>query len=167
MIAGNHDFFFDTEASRRNPHPHSASEIDQFLTQYSSIIYLNNSGITIEGIKIWGSPISKWFYDWAFNRHEGEEIRRYWDLIPKDTDILLTHGPARGIHDMVGSGHEGDRDLLEAVERIKPGIFACGHIHEGYGEKRVGGTLHINSSSVDNLYRTVNPPIILFTEELL
>jgi len=162
MIAGNHDFFFDTAPNKRGIIPRTKFEIGEILSRFSSIHYLDNSSITIEGVKIWGSPISKWFYDWAFNRHEGAEIREYWNRIPDDIDILLTHGPAYGVQDAVKVGEPlGDTDLLLAIDRVKPTIFACGHIHEGYGQTNVGETLHINSSSLDGQYRPVNGPIII------
>lgn len=168
MIAGNHDFFFDTEISKRNPAPRTNYEIEELLGRYNSIIYLNNSDVTIEDITIWGSPINKWFYDWAFNRHEGADIKRYWDTIPNNTDILLTHGPSYGVQDLVirngTEEHLGDRDLQDAIERVKPKIFASGHIHEGYGEEQIGKTLFINSCSLDGKYNPMNDPIIVFTE---
>ncbi len=50
----------------------------------------------VYGIKIWGSPWQPWFYDWGFNLERGEKCLEKWNLIPKDTDILLTHGPPIG-----------------------------------------------------------------------
>ena len=50
FIAGNHDFFFE-----RN----SPTEIAALIPD--NVIYLNDSGIEIEGLKIWGSPVSPWF----------------------------------------------------------------------------------------------------------
>ena len=61
--------------------------------------------VEIDGIKIWGSPITPYFYGWAYNRNRGEEIKKHWDLIPDDIDILVTHGPAFGIMDKAGNGH--------------------------------------------------------------
>jgi len=55
-------------------------------------------GTTIEDLKFWGSPVQPEFFNWAFNRERGEDICKHWDLIPDDTDILITHGPAFGIH---------------------------------------------------------------------
>tara|TARA_Y100000296_G_C5174834_1_gene259491 strand:- start:2061 stop:2591 length:531 start_codon:yes stop_codon:yes gene_type:complete len=63
------------------------------LLRSCGIKYLNDSSITIDGIKFWGSPIQPWFHDWAFNRKRGNEIRKHWELIPTNTDVLLTHGP--------------------------------------------------------------------------
>ena len=96
VIAGNHDFSFEDE--RKN----QAEE----LIQSSGAKYLNDSKIQIDGIKFWGSPIQPYFHDWAFNRERGEEIKKHWDLIPTDTDILITHGPPKGILDKTKTGKE-------------------------------------------------------------
>lgn len=149
FIAGNHDFYFENR---------SQIEIDSIIPE--GVIYLNDSGITIEGLKIWGSPISPWFYNWAFNRHRGESIKKHWDLIPSDTNILITHGPAFDRLDKTDSGkHVGCKDLLEVIEKIKPIIHVCGHIHEGYGVKPENNTCFYNVSVLDENYHLINSPI--------
>ena len=38
----------------------------------------------------------KKFHDWAFNLPRGgKELREKWDMIPDDTQILVTHGPPK------------------------------------------------------------------------
>lgn len=146
FIAGNHDFFFE-RASK------------WLLQQHipDNVTYLNDSSITIEGIKIWGSPVQPWFYDWAFNRKRGADIKKHWDLIPDDTDILMTHGPAFGIHDKTTRGEKvGCVDLRETIDRIQPKLFVCGHIHEAYGVLDNGKTTFINASVVNHKYEVVN-----------
>jgi Icc-related predicted phosphoesterase len=152
LIAGNHDFM---------------AERDPYLFQIllpSNVVYLNDEGCEIGGLHIWGSPIQPWFFDWAFNRQRGEDIRKHWELIPEDTDILLTHGPPYGILDMVqrDSRPVGCRDLLKKVKDT-PAIrlHAFGHIHEGYGQLEQDGQLFINASILDVEYRMVNRPIVL------
>jgi predicted phosphodiesterase len=78
VIAGNHDFCFEDERK---------SEAEEILRE-NGITYLNDSGIEIDGIKFWGSPIQPEFFDWAFNRKRGESIKKHWDLIPNDTDAI-------------------------------------------------------------------------------
>lgn len=154
FIAGNHDFLFEM-----NP-----SLAQSFVP--SNCIYLNNSSIEIEGIKIWGSPITPRFYDWAFNCDRGEKIREYWQQIPNDTDILLTHGPAYGILDQTKHGLQvGCEELIEFVKKIKPKIHAFGHIHEAYGKVITTSTTFINASVLDIRYRLVNTPILVDWKE--
>ncbi len=150
LIAGNHDFYFEREPTE---------QIKKILPE--NIIYLNDSGTTINKIKIWGSPITPWFYNWAFNRHRGDEIKKHWDLIPVDTDILITHGPVHGILDNTKSGQRaGCEDLLNRIKAIKPKVHICGHIHEAYGIIEKAGVAFINASVLNEKYELVNEPII-------
>jgi Icc-related predicted phosphoesterase len=149
FIAGNHDFYFE----RTN-----AADVNASIPE--GIIYLNDSGTTIHGVNIWGSPVTPWFFNWAFNRQRGAPIRKHWQLIPESTDILITHGPAFGIHDTVINGkHAGCKDLLERIQRVQPKVHLCGHIHEGYGTYKKGTTLFINASILNESYELVNKPV--------
>ncbi len=151
FIAGNHDFFFEKE---------SESIIKELIPP--SIIYLNDSGIEINGKYIWGSPIQPWFFDWAFNRKRGEEILEHWKLIPKNTDILLTHGPPFGILDQTLSGKSvGCEELMKEVDKIKPKIHAFGHIHEAYGIQEKEECTFVNASVLNFNYKLVNKPIVI------
>lgn len=150
FIAGNHDFHFERFG-------------DEIISQLipSNVIYLNDSGIKIEGIKIWGSPISPWFYDWAFNRHRGYDIKKHWDKIPQNTDIIITHGPVYGILDLTSRYENvGCKDLLEKIEILNPKFHICGHIHEAYGHIKSGETEFLNASVLDENYILKNKPIV-------
>jgi Icc-related predicted phosphoesterase len=150
FIAGNHDFYMEHIR---------VSELSALISD--NIIYLNDSGVTVEGINIWGSPVTPWFFNWAFNRHRGEEIQKHWNLIPADTNVLMTHGPVLGIHDVVINGtHVGCRDLLAKVKNIKPRVHVCGHIHEGYGTTQKFGLQFINASALNETYELVNKPVV-------
>jgi len=149
FVAGNHDFFFENAPTEK---------IAEMIPP--SVTYLNDSGTVIEGVNIWGSPITPWFFDWAFNRQRGAEIKKHWDLIPKDTDILITHGPAHGILDKTTSGvAAGCEELLKKINQTDIKLHLSGHIHEGYGELIADGVRYINASVLDLQYRQVNPPI--------
>ena len=74
------------------------------------------------GYKIYGSPWSLRFYDWAFNVDPGEPALKIWKQIPSDTEILLTHGPPYGYGDLLDGifnpnkgQHCGDKDLLKEI----------------------------------------------------
>ncbi len=150
LIAGNHDFFFEREPE---------DIINKIIP--AGIAYLNDSEVIFDGIKIWGSPISPWFYNWAFNRHRGAAIKKHWDLIPHSTDILITHGPAYNILDATIDGHNaGCEDLLETIKVIKPKVHICGHIHEAYGTTKKSGITFINASVLNEKYELVNKPVV-------
>ncbi len=155
FIAGNHDFL-----AERNP-----SFFRELIP--AGIHYLNDNGVTIEGIHIWGSPVTPWFYDWAFNRHRGEDIRRHWVPIPLETDILLTHGPVYGIRDLTFDGRlVGCEELNAKVWEVRPRLHVFGHIHEGYGITRVEEISFVNAANLNTSYELVNPPIVLDWEAL-
>lgn len=154
VIAGNHDFCFENDRKA----------CQEILT---NCIYLQDQEVIIDGVKFYGSPWQPWFYDWAFNLERGPEIRAKWDLIPEDTDVLITHGPPYEIGDLTTRNeHTGCQDLLEVVEKIKPTVHIFGHIHEGYGITSNETTTFLNASVCDQLYRLVNPPIVFEYEDM-
>jgi Icc-related predicted phosphoesterase len=153
FVAGNHDWLFerDPKAARR------------LLKKYApSVTYLEDDWARFDGLRVYGSPVQPFFLNWAFNRHRGPQIKKHWDRIQRDTDILVTHGPAYGILDTVDgrrNEHLGCEELIKAIDRIKPKFHICGHIHTGYGTKVVNGTTHVNASLLDENYQMVNKPV--------
>lgn len=73
------------------------------------------------------------FCKWAFNVPRGEACLSKWEMIPSDTDILITHTPPVGHGDLCCSGvRAGCVELLSTVQnRVKPKYHVFGHIHEG------------------------------------
>jgi len=150
LIAGNHDFVFERK-------PLAAKDI----LINTDIIYLEDAEVSIEGIKFYGSPVTPFFFNWAFNRHRGTAIKKHWNKIPDDTDVLITHGPPHKIHDETTNRlHVGCVDLLKTVNRIKPKIHAFGHIHEQYGQTR-NSTHFINVSLLNEYYHPVHRPVTI------
>ncbi|MCD0168153.1 metallophosphoesterase [Deinococcus sp. 23YEL01] len=155
VIAGNHDFL-----AERDPEAFAA-------LVPRNVTYLNDSGTEIGGLRFWGSPITPWFHDWAFNRRPGRDLAAHWAKIPASVDVLVTHGPVQGIHDRVPASrfgpaaHVGCPQLREVVERVRPRLFVCGHIHEGYGTDALSlpGTTFVNASILDGQYRPANQPV--------
>lgn len=135
-VAGNHD----TSIERRFVTPadlHAAG-----------IIYLENCSTTIDGIKFWGSPHTPSFGGWAFMKAR-EKLNRVWDAIPEDTDVLIVHGPPKGVRDL-----SYDRDgylemcgcsaLMKRCWKMKDQlkIVAFGHIHNMRGVETNQGIAH-------------------------
>ena len=150
VIAGNHDGLIEKRKVT--------------ITNDKNIHYLCDSGIEFEGIKIWGSPYTPTFEKWHFMRNRGEDIKKHWDLIPFDIDILVTHGPPHDILDETRDEiRAGCEDLRIAVqERVKPRIHCFGHIHECGGSiTEIDGITYVNCSYLDERYRPVNSPIRL------
>lgn len=149
FVAGNHDWLFET-----NP------AIARKLLD-SEIIYLQDSSIEIENFKIYGAPWQPRFYDWAFNLNRGREMAEKWKLIPRDVNILITHGPPNGILDQTPQGDfAGCEELRKYVEEIRPKAHIFGHIHSGYGMTEQFGIKFINASNCDESYEPSNPPVV-------
>lgn len=160
LIAGNHD----TAIERKLVNP----------KEYTELIFLDHESITIEGIKFFGSQFTPTFgTDWAYNvaRHK---LDQYWIDIPTDTDILITHGPPKGILDLTQydsrSGADGKgffqcgcKSLLNRIKVVEPKYHIFGHIHPeancpNASSMKVRGikTTFINACVVDLGYEVVN-----------
>ena len=173
FIAGNHDRSFDPKFGEYQyddtfgdkPKVTPVWLRDKLINLQSdgNIHYLENSDVTINGVKIWGSPITPWFHGdrWAFNVHRGADIWEVWDQIPNDTDIVITHGPVAYKLDYIPSQnvYVGCEQLRVAMDRVKPLIHTTGHIHESYGyEYGSNGVNYFNASICDEYYLPNNKP---------
>lgn len=161
FIAGNHDFFFERAHK---------GIIQSKLAKYPNIIYLNDSGIEIDGLKIWGSPVQPFFFNWAFNRNE-HEIQKHWDLIPLDTNILITHGGPRGygLLNLTKRGEEvGCPSLSLKINELNDlKLFVQGHIHEAYGTHITeDGKYFVNASVLDLSYEMKHKPVLVDLDNL-
>jgi len=62
-------------------------------------------------------------------------------------DVLVSHVPPYGFQDAVFLGkHAGSKPILEFVEKWKPRLVLCGHIHENPGFSRTDNTVIVNCS---------------------
>ena len=151
VIAGNHDFFCESYPN----------DVRKYLTK---AIYLKDEQFILpNGMKVWGSPMTKTFLNWAFMELDENLGRYYWSKILKDTDILLVHGPAYKHLDTAvpGGDHLGSKTLAKKVEGLKIPYVVHGHIHGGYGIEKINKTTYINCSVLDEEYQLVNKPIVI------
>ncbi len=155
MIAGNHDWMFQKDPERAR------------LLLPPDVNYLQDSGVTIDGVKFWGSPWQPAFCDWAFNLPR-ESLAAKWALIPTDIDVLVTHTPPYGIMDQVGDGpHLGCAALRARVsDQLALNLHVFGHIHDSHGfayePKEYGTTTKfVNAASCTEGYRPWNEPIVV------
>jgi Icc-related predicted phosphoesterase len=158
FIAGNHDRMIQEENWKKG-----ATGLKE--------IYLEDSGTEFKGYKIWGSPWVKKFRGMnplcsAFATDWEEELEDHWKLIPKDTDILITHSPPKGVLDLSGYGQNcGSDSLYERVYQIVPLVHVFGHVHEAAGTSPSidkwdkNHTLFVNCSICDRDYKDVHRPV--------
>lgn len=149
FVAGNHDRMVE-------------SNLEYCLSKFpKNLIYLQDSSVTIDGVKFFGSPQTPFFYAWAFNVMP-DVIGKYWEAIPDDTNVLITHGPPKGILDALtvsrpGMSPVGEplgcpelRHRIGDLKDLKLHVF--GHIHGGKGVRYLNGTYFVNASYVDEDY---------------
>lgn len=105
-------------------------------SRYPEITVLNHSGVTINGLNFFGSPWTPRFGEWAFMKSRNK-MAVIWDSIPDGVDILITHGPPKGVLDLAFDIEDsnnivqvGCKSLMNTVRRINPMIHAFGHIHD-------------------------------------
>ena len=178
FIAGNHDMSFDREKLLRDKLAHfeGRTEYDtecaegkpDWLKDMLAVgldggtFYLEDTGIDIEGIKIWGSPITPSFgYGWAFNKDRGYDINEVWNTIPMDTNIVITHGPIYGYCDRTSREglNVGCTDLYHRLNEVKPQLHFSGHIHEAYGYRQTDWGYAFNGCNCDLSYLVNNKPM--------
>jgi hypothetical protein len=167
VIAGNHDRSFDPEKNVTGEKPEWLLDLLDDYTSNRNNYYLENEMCIIEGLKIWGSPVTPSFgrYYWAFNKDRGEEINEVWQRIPPDTDIVVTHGPVHGKLDRLMSGeHVGCEDLRDHILSISPILHFSGHIHYGHGYETDLFTYYVNGAICDESYDPINKPWIITIE---
>jgi Icc-related predicted phosphoesterase len=178
FIAGNHDMTFDREQLLRDKLAYfeGKTEYDTECAEGKpdwlkellgihlrpNVSYLENSDVTIDGIKIWGSPVTPSFgYGWAFNKDRGYDINEVWNLIPDDTNIVITHGPIHSYCDRTDRGglNVGCEQLYHRLNEVKPQLHFSGHIHEAYGYRNTDWGYAFNGCNCDLSYLVNNKPM--------
>jgi Icc-related predicted phosphoesterase len=150
LIAGNHDRCLERSPVRSR----------EILSQLD--IYLEDEAFEWQGLKIYGSPWQPKFFNWAFNLPRGEPLREKWQMIPEDTDILVTHTPPYGVLDKTRFGqHVGCEELARRVAELDLKLHVFGHIHEDYGVRMRGSLMSLNASTCNLRYDPVQPPVEL------
>jgi len=146
LVAGNHDGFIEEN-----------KKIAKDYMNKKEIIYLEDNFIDIEGIKFYGTPWTPEFLDWYFMLDEFELIPKF-NHINEDTNVLITHGPPKGILDKnlqnIQCGSNALKNRIKELKNLKYCIF--GHIHEGRGSLERNGVFYINAS-----HRRDKEPIII------
>ena len=181
MIAGNHEVAWDAEKYTHNAPPDWTTG-SYFELTYPNVKYLNNSSVNIWGLNIWGSPVTPNFFPeyWGFNKSRGAEIRKVWDQIPSDTDILISHGPMRGSLDWIAngghnmehlypSGNVGCDDLRDKVYSLPNlKLFVCGHIHDNTATLDIPigsrNLKYVNAACLTNRYQFRHQPQVVEIE---
>jgi len=147
VIPGNHDRAFHNDP--------------RFREMITNAVLLINEGVTVCGLNVWGSPVT--CDDTAFGYTTRQERASLYAGIPKDTHILVTHGPPYGILDREPGSNkrEGCTELRLAVMRLRPRLHVFGHVHAGYGTCQTERTLFANAALLGWTGDIENRPIVM------
>jgi predicted phosphodiesterase len=150
LVPGNHDGFLSQCASGE-----LKEVLEYAIGDKEFYTLLSDSGCEYQGLKFYGSPWTPEFCNWHFMKRRGPDIKKVWDIIPDDTDILITHGPPFGILDKADNSLKvGCEDLAARVKEVKPKIHIFGHVHEnGRSFIEIDGTLFINVAYLTEKYK--------------
>jgi hypothetical protein len=155
VVCGNHEYGMDTSPSifsqRLDQGDFDSEDVsicDAKAKLQQSCTYLENSGATILGLNIYGSPASVGMGAFGLPRGSSR-AKGHWSSLPK-ADVLITHGPPAKYLGKDRFGRDtGDTDLLERVLQIRPILHCFGHIHEGYGVQEDEGICFVNAATTD------------------
>jgi len=121
---------------------------DMFFRMGCSI---NGRGRTIDGVGFFGvsaaphSPL-KTPYEISEERIMALARSGHADVADAEIKIFVPHAPPRGTRlDVIGNGqHVGSTAVREFIDRHKPDVTICGHIHEARGTDEIDGAPAVN-----------------------
>lgn len=120
----------------------------------SNVHYLCNSGIEIGGITFYGVPM--FMGDCITDRQS-----RNYDIIPNNTDVLITHSPAYGILDFDDGINYGSEELLAKISTLNLKAHLFGHIHAQHGVKKQSGIIFSNGAIINADYSNLSNPNLI------
>jgi uncharacterized protein len=106
---------------------------------------LHGEGTVLEGVEFFGlgGGVPTTPFPWSFDLTEEEAATRL-EGCPAGA-VLAVHSPPKGYVDVSHGRHLGSEAILRAIERARPALAVCGHIHESQGEEaEIGGTRVVN-----------------------
>ena len=130
---------------------------------------LIDESYTYNGLKIYGTPWSLPFNNWFWMAEE-ETLKHYYNKIPNDLDILMSHGCMFGVCDTIleddaygSAGNLGSKELAKAIYDKNPKYVYTGHIHSADHNDNVlkNGTIVSCVSILNEKYKyTYKPKVI-------
>ncbi|MBX3138620.1 metallophosphatase domain-containing protein [Candidatus Obscuribacterales bacterium] len=150
VVAGNHETVFEQ----------MNAEARALLT---NAVYLQDELVELAGLRIYGSPWQPEYRKWAFNLpRSSPELAAVWQKVPDHVDVLVTHGPPKGILDRAPLWPTlGDEFLLERVLQVRPKVHCFGHVHHSAGVTEQNGTTFVNAACLTEKYQPTENVIVL------
>lgn len=109
-----------------------------------NVFFLQDSGCEIEGVK---------FFGLAYGHPE--------ELIPENTDVVITHEPPVMILDETVNTHWGNAMIRNRVLAIHPRYHLFGHAHDAFGIEEQNGIVFSNGALTDDFYQLKHFPNVI------
>lgn len=166
FVPGNHDFCVERDTA-----------LCRNLLTRAGVRLLIDQGITINGVKFYGTPWVPNLSGWAYYA-SSQRLRDRFSDIPSDTNVLITHGPPSGELDLIPGVqtigephgleedewtdddglHVGSMALLQRVKQLGAlKLHVFGHIHESSGQRNGS----VNAAICDRNYKAANLPVVV------
>jgi Icc-related predicted phosphoesterase len=116
------------------------TELWQACAGWPSAHVLHGQALQLDGMQFFGlgGGIPPTPFPWSFDLSEDEAAAKLGSC--PEGAVLVVHSPPRGYVDKAHGRHLGSRSVLEAIERTRPVLVVCGHIHQCWGGEAVIGT---------------------------
>ena len=121
------------------------TELWQACAAWEGAHVLHGQALQLEGAQFFGlgGGVPPTPFPWSFDLSEDEAAAKL-ESCPEGA-VLVVHSPPKGYVDEVHGRHLGSRAILEAIERKRPALVVCGHIHQRWGgEAAIGTTPVVN-----------------------
>jgi Icc-related predicted phosphoesterase len=112
---------------------------------WTAATMLHGAGTEIDGVQFFGlgAGVPNTPFPWSFDLSE-EDAEEKLRECPEGA-ILVLHSPPKGYVDEAHGRSLGSTAILRAIERVRPPLAVCGHIHDSWGrEARIGETRVVN-----------------------
>ncbi len=126
----------------------SAEELTEACADWPTAHVLHGESATVAGVEFFGigggipvTPFGSWSWDFT-----EEDAQRLLTDCPHGC-ILVSHSPPQGLVDVTSRGeHKGSSAVRSAIERCRPRVVVCGHIHDSWEkEENLDATRVINA----------------------
>lgn len=118
--------------------------------------FLHDETEEVAGLLVHGAPWASEHHGWPFCEPE-DFLETRWDLIDPKTEVLVVHGPPKGVFDQVSnpypnedpSGHVGSPSLFKKITELADNelkLAVWGHIHEARGVREIPGLTLVNAA---------------------
>jgi Icc-related predicted phosphoesterase len=126
----------------------TTEELTAACRGWQSAHVLHGTGVTMDGVPFFGLggavPVTP-FGSWSYDLTEADAARLLADCPPGG--VLVSHSPPKGAVDRDSGGRSlGSTAVRDVIQRVRPRLVVCGHIHGSAGkEEMLGSTAVVNA----------------------